>query len=102
MPRFRFIDEHERRCDFSDPMLAPAWDPTSDPGYVPPITILGSRMAFELLKRSGTSRGILFFVQHQVRTHALRIVLKHRETGLGLEREQGLGEMPALLAVQSA
>ena len=102
MPRFRFIDEHERCYDFSDPMLAPAWERTSDPGYVPPITILGSGTAFELLKRSGTLRGILFCVQHQVRTHALRIVLEHRETGLGFELKQGLGGIPALFAVQSA
>src|SRR5262249_8563272 len=68
----------------------------------PPVTILGCRTAFEHLKRSGTLRGILFFVQHQVRSHALKIVLEHRQTGLGFEREQGPGGMPALFAVQSA
>ena len=26
MPRFRFIDEHGRRYDFSDPMLGAAWE----------------------------------------------------------------------------
>jgi glycosyltransferase involved in cell wall biosynthesis len=102
MPRFRFIDEHGRRYDFADPMRAPAWEEACDPGYVPPITILGSGTAFELLKRSGTLRGILFSVQHQVRTHALRIDLEHRETGLGFERKQGLGGIPALFAIQSA
>ena len=102
MPRFRFIGEHGHSCDFSDPMLAPAWDRNIDQGYVPPVTILGSRTAFELLKRSGILRGILFFVQHQVRTHALKIVLKHREIGLAFEREQDVNGMPALLAVQSA
>jgi glycosyltransferase involved in cell wall biosynthesis len=101
MPRFRFIDDHGRRNDFSDPMHAPAWEHTSDPDYVPPITILGSGTAFELLKRSGTLRGVLFSVQYRVRTDALRIDLKHRKSGLGVELKRDLGDIPALFAIQS-
>ena len=102
MPRFRFIDEVGHCYDFSDPMLGPALERSFDPGYVPPITIFGSGAAFELLKRSGMLRGILFFVQHQVRTHSLRVDLEHRETGFGFEQKLGLGDNPALFAFQSA
>jgi glycosyltransferase involved in cell wall biosynthesis len=100
MPRFRFIDEVGHCYDFSDPMLPS--ERRFDPGYVPPITIFGSAAAFELLKRSGMLRGILFFVQHQVRTHSLRVDLQHRETGFGFEQKLGLGDNPALFAFQSA
>ena len=100
MPRFRFIDQHGRHYDFSDPMRGP-WERVLRSGICSPDHDLGLGTAFELLKRSGTLRGILFSVQHQVRTHALRIDLEHRETGLGFERKEGLGGIPLLFAIQS-
>jgi glycosyltransferase involved in cell wall biosynthesis len=103
MPRFRFICEQGQCYDFSDPMLPPVQECPSDPAYVPPITVIGSKAAFELLKRNGMLRGILFSVQRQVRTHPLRVDLETRKTGLGFEQKRDLREdVPALIAIQSA
>jgi len=102
MPRYRFIDHDARSYDFSDPMRAPAWKQNSDPDYVPPITILGSGTAFELLRCNGMLRGILFLAQRHIRNDPLRIDVKHRSSGFELDLKHNLGGAPALLVVQSA
>jgi glycosyltransferase involved in cell wall biosynthesis len=101
MPRFRFIDEQRRVHDFSDPRGPPAWDQTFDLEYVPPITILGSAAGFEFLNRSGTLRGVLFSIQRDLRTQAWRIDLVHRQTGIRVERKQGLEQNPVLFAFET-
>jgi glycosyltransferase involved in cell wall biosynthesis len=101
MPRFRFIDEQRRACEFSDPYAPSAWDQSFDLQYVPPITILGSAAVAKFLRRSGSLRGLLFSIQHDLRTHAWRIDLENGHSGLHFERHQIPEQEPLLLVFQS-
>ena len=101
MPRFRFIDEALTVRDFSDPQQAPAWNQALDPGYAPPITIVGSSAAFDLLSRTGTLRGLLLFIQHEARTRTLVIGFENGRAGIYFDRKKGFTDAPPLLAFQT-
>jgi len=100
LPRFRFIDEQKNVSDFSDPLVPPAWDQASDLEYVPPITIVGSRAAFEDMNRDGILRGLLFSIQHSLLKHPWSIDLQHREAGIRFERH-GHNQTPVLFISQT-